>query len=81
MPQDLILHLKWGAAAAVGLLAAILVGIHAHPSIALLGGGAVLAWAVERYQAVRREGQASQLDMAFTFAPFGALALVVWALY
>lgn len=75
------LHLKWGTAAAVSLLAALLIGIYVHPSISLLAGGALLAWALERYQAVRREGVASVRDMGFTFAPFAVLAAIVWVLY
>lgn len=80
MPPNLAAHLKWGAAAAIALLAAVLLGMYAHPSASLLIGGALMAWAVERYQAVRGEGVPSDLDMAATFAPFGALALLTWAL-
>ena len=72
---DKITHLKWGCAAAVATLGALLTAIHLSGPAALAGAGTLFAWALERYQAVRREGQAEDSDMIATALPFWMMAL------
>lgn len=72
-------HLKWGAAAALALALLLAVALFVHPAIALAVAGPLFGWALERYQAIRREGVASKRDIVATAIPFEAAA-AVWAL-
>lgn len=78
IPADKLLHLKYGAALALLLLALSLIAIKLGPHWAIGVGGWVLAWGVERYQAIRREGTASRADMVASALPATVLAFVVW---
>lgn len=75
-------HIKWGAAAALGLLVLLWLSTNQFAPwfIPMAVGGSAFGWAVERYQAVRREGFPSTMDAVSTALPFwtiGALAEVV----
>lgn len=75
---DSLTHLKWGGAAAVALFLLLAVAKFIHPAAALALAGPLFGWAVERYQAVRREGFASARDMVATAVPFELAALAWW---
>lgn len=79
LAADKIAHLKWGTAGALALMAALWVAQHWHPAAAVALAGPLLGWALERYQAVRREGEVSWRDAVATAAPFEVMALVLWA--
>jgi hypothetical protein len=75
---DKVVHLKWGSAAAAGVLLLLWVGSLLGWPAAIALSGVAVAYTLERYQAIRREGTASWQDMVATAAPFQAVALAVW---
>lgn len=71
--DDKRLHLQAGALLALLLVAVALLTLHASPGLAVAAGSVAMGWGVERYQAVRRDGEASYADMTASAAP-GVLA-------
>jgi hypothetical protein len=69
-------HLMWGTAAALATVALLLAAQHIGGPAAVALAGPVVGWALERYQAVRREGVASWADAVATAAPFEVVALL-----
>lgn len=76
LATDTRLHLIGGTAALAGVLLVVALWIHVHPSVALLIGGGLFAWGIERYQAIRREGMAERRDLLATWFPFMVAAAV-----
>lgn len=74
---DIRMHLKLGAALALGMLADLLIALHVSGPLAMALGAVGMAWGVERYQAIRREGVASRSDMLASALP-GLLLAAVW---
>lgn len=77
LASDTRMHLIGGTAALAGLLLVLALWMHVHPSVALLVGGGLFAWGIERYQAIRREGTAERRDLLATWFPFMVAAAVV----
>jgi hypothetical protein len=74
---DKLLHLKLGALLALAIAADIALAVYVSPPLAISLGALALAWGVERYQAIRREGVASYADMAAGAVP-GQVAALAW---
>jgi hypothetical protein len=77
---DKVAHLKWGTAVAVGVWALLWVSTCWGMPLAVGLAGVAIAYVLERYQAIRREGTASWKDGVATALPFELLALVLWGL-
>ena len=77
LPPDIKLHLQLGLLLALMLAGVAWLARAAGPGWAVVAGSLALAWGVERYQAIRREGVASYKDMAASAAPGLALGLAV----
>jgi uncharacterized membrane protein YjjB (DUF3815 family) len=73
--QDKRLHLAFGLAAALGAVAVLLIGRHVGAGAALAFASTTVGMAYERVQRIRKSGEPSKLDAAFTAAP----GFVAWA--
>lgn len=67
------------AAGALGVL--LLIGRYVHPALAMAVCGLVFPWAIERYQAIRKEGVASKRDMVLGAIPFEIIAAAWWLIF
>lgn len=77
---DKVLHLKGGVLVAALLACVVVVAQLCGSGWAVVLGSVALAWGVERYQAIRREGVASDGDMVASALPGVLLgvAIEVW---
>lgn len=78
MDRYTLLHLQGGLIAAIALTVLVEMAIHLHPALAVAVGGWLFGWGIERYQAIRREGDPSKRDIVATAAPFQAVAVLLW---
>ncbi len=80
MDRETKLHLLAGLIVALSLAGLIALASVTHPALAIAVAGPLFAWGVERYQAIRRQGEATKADMLATAAPFELVALATWLL-
>ncbi len=66
---DKRLHLIYGAGVALFLLALLWAAPRIGAGATVAIGSVLIGWAVERYQAIRREGTPSKLDWLATSLP------------
>lgn len=79
LAPDTILHLQAGALLAFLLLGVGLLALHVTLGAAIAAGSVTLAWGVERYQAIRGEGDPSDRDLIASASPGLVLAGVIEA--
>ncbi len=75
------LHLKGAGLAAVALVALLLIGRFVHPALSMAVCGLLFPWAIERYQAIRKEGEFSKRDIVLGAIPFEIIAAAWWLLF
>lgn len=77
---DLKLHLIYGAGIVVYLALILTLARVTSNGVAIGLGSAIAGWAVERYQAIRHEGEASTSDWIASSLPgvVAGLALALW---
>lgn len=73
LPRDKKLHLLGGLLFAAGAAAMFATARWLGPGYAIVFSSVVMGWAVERYQAIRREGTPDKLDWLCSSLP-GVLA-------
>lgn len=69
LARDKLVHLALGLLFAVGAAAVMVVGLLVGPGLAVALASLGMGWGVERYQAIRREGTADNLDWLASSAP------------
>lgn len=79
IPADKLLHLKYGTLFALMTAAAMWFAVRYGIGWATAGGSVVMGWALERYQAIRREGTPSMADAAASAAPGVVLGVALQA--
>jgi membrane protein implicated in regulation of membrane protease activity len=56
LAPDKVMHVKGGMLVAIGTILILLIGRHVGAGFAVAIASIVMAWSVERYQAIRRQG-------------------------
>lgn len=75
--SDRLTHLKLGTLFLLGTAGVLIIAHNIGNGIAIAVAAIVMGWGIERYQAIRHEGEASKADWAASSAP-GVLAGIAY---